>query len=54
MAAKAAVSLYTTGKDPSKRSVMESSSYEHANHLVDGLLEKAKQQVRDCGRTALN
>jgi len=48
MAAKAAVSMYTTGKDPSKRSVMECSTITHANHLVDGLLQIARQQVITC------
>ena len=44
--AKAAISLYTTGKDPTKRSTMEMSSYKHANSLVDQLLKEAKCQVQ--------
>ena len=41
MVAKSAVALYTTSKDPAKRSVMEHSSYKHANNLVDLLLKDA-------------
>ena len=49
VAAKAAVRMYTSGKDLTKRSVMESSSFKHANDLVDELIQLANKEVSTTG-----